>query len=89
VLVNTARGSVVDEEALADALAAGRLFGAGLDVYEAEPAIHPRLLAAPHTVLVPHIGSATVTTRTAMGRLAARSVVEVLAGRVPDTVVGG
>ncbi|HEX6311291.1 MAG TPA: D-glycerate dehydrogenase [Acidimicrobiia bacterium] len=87
VLVNTARGPVVDEEALADALQAGRLFAAGLDVYEHEPAVHPRLLDAPRTVLLPHIASASVATRTAMGRLAARSVVEVLAGRRPPTVV--
>jgi glyoxylate reductase len=87
VLVNTARGAIVDEAALADALHAGRIFGAGLDVYEAEPRIHPRLLAAPHTVLLPHVGSATVRTRTAMGRAAATAVVEVLAGRRPPNVV--
>jgi glyoxylate reductase len=87
VLVNTARGPVVDEEALAAALHEGRIFAAGLDVYEREPAVHPALLAAPRTVLLPHIGSATVQTRTAMARLAARSVVDVLAGRAPDTAV--
>lgn len=87
VLVNTSRGPVVDEAALADALHAGRLFAAGLDVYENEPAPHSRLLDAPRTVLLPHIGSATVQTRTAMGRLAARSVVDVLTGAMPATVV--
>ncbi|MGH8982973.1 MAG: 2-hydroxyacid dehydrogenase [Acidimicrobiia bacterium] len=87
VLVNTSRGPVVDEEALADALHASRIFAAGLDVYEREPVVHPRLLSAPRTVLLPHVGSATVATRTAMGRLAAESVVEVLAGRTPPTVV--
>ena len=59
VLVNTARGPVVDEEALAVALEDGTIFAAGIDVYEREPEVHPRLLAAPHTVLLPHIGSAT------------------------------
>jgi glyoxylate reductase len=87
VLVNTARGPVVDEAALADALHGGRLFAAGLDVYEHEPAVHPKLLTAPRTVLLPHIGSATVATRTAMGRMAARAVVDVLAGRAPANVV--
>ncbi len=66
VLVNTARGAVVDEEALAEALEEGRLFAAGLDVYVGEPSVSPRLLAAPRTVLLPHIGSATLPTRRAM-----------------------
>lgn len=87
VLVNTARGPVVDEQALADALHARRIFAAGLDVYEDEPRVHPRLLSAPRTVLLPHIGSASVATRTAMGRLAAQSVVDVLSGRRPPTLV--
>ena len=87
VLVNTSRGPIVDEAALADALHADRIFAAGLDVYENEPAVHPRLLSAPRTVLLPHIGSASVATRTAMGRLAAQSVVDVLSGREPPTPV--
>lgn len=87
VLVNTARGPIVDEAALADALHASRIFAAGLDVYEDEPAVHPRLLSAPRAVLLPHVGSASVATRTAMGRLASRSVVDVLSGRVPPTLV--
>jgi lactate dehydrogenase-like 2-hydroxyacid dehydrogenase len=79
VLVNTSRGAVVDEDALADALAAGRLFAAGLDVYEREPRVSPRLLAAPRAVLLPHIGSATLKTREAMLRTAAEKVGEFLA----------
>lgn len=86
-LVNTARGPVVDEEALADALHAGTLFAAGLDVYEHEPRIHPRLLGAPRTVLLPHVGSASVATRTAMARLAAEGARAVLAGERPPNLV--
>jgi len=89
VLVNTARGAVVDEEALVDALEAGTIFAAGLDVFEGEPAVNRRLLAAPRTVLLPHIGSATVGTRTRMARLACRGACEVLAGRTPANLVPG
>jgi lactate dehydrogenase-like 2-hydroxyacid dehydrogenase len=74
VLVNTARGAVLDEEALAGALHRGELFAAGLDVYEREPSVSPRLLAAPRTVLLPHVGSATQHTREAMLRTAAEKV---------------
>ena len=87
VLVNTARGTVVDEAALADALTAGTLFAAGLDVYEREPEIHPRLLAAPRTVLLPHIGSASQATRTRMATMATSAVATVLAGGTPPNVV--
>ncbi len=87
VLVNTARGQVVDEAALAVALEEGRIFAAGLDVYEDEPKINPRLLAAPRTVLLPHIGSASRKTRTKMAEVACASVCEVLAGRTPPTLV--
>ncbi len=87
VLVNTARGPVVDEAALASALEEGRLFAAGVDVYEREPEVHPRLLEAPRTVLLPHIGSATVKTRTTMARLAADAVRSVLEGGRPPNVV--
>ena len=83
VLVNTARGPVVDEEALAEALHAGTIFAAGLDVYEDEPHVHARLLTAPRTVLLPHIGSATTSTRVAMSRLACEQVCDVLDGRRP------
>ena len=71
ILINTARGSVVDESALADALSRGVIAAAGLDVYEAEPAIHPALLTCENAVLLPHLGSATIQTRTAMGMQAA------------------
>lgn len=87
VLVNTARGAVVDEEALADALHAGTIFGAGLDVFDGEPNVNPRILAAPRTVLLPHIGSATVHTRVRMARLACQGVCDVLAGRTPSNLV--
>ena len=69
-LVNTARGDILDEAALAAALAEGRIAGAGLDVYAEEPTVHPALLAAPNVTLLPHVGSATLETRTAMGMLA-------------------
>jgi glyoxylate reductase len=87
VLVNTARGPVVDEAALAAALESGQLFAAGLDVYEREPEIDPRLLAAPRTVLLPHIGSASQATRTRMARLACEGVVAVLRGEQPPNLV--
>jgi glyoxylate reductase len=87
VLVNTSRGPVVDEEALATALEDGVIFAAGLDVYEREPEVHPRLLAAPRTVLLPHIGSASLATRTRMARVAAENVVAALAGKTPPNLV--
>jgi glyoxylate reductase len=87
VLINTARGPVIDEDAVAAALGAGRLFAAGLDVYDGEPDVNPALLAAPRTVLLPHIGSATVQTRTRMSQLACQGVCDVLAGRVPPNLV--
>jgi len=86
-LVNTARGALVDEAALADALRHGPLAGAGLDVYEREPAIHPALLDLPNVVLLPHVGSATRETRTRMAMLAARNVHAVLRGHPPLTPV--
>jgi glyoxylate reductase len=89
ILVNTSRGDLVREEALASALEQGHLGAAGLDVYTDEPEISPRLLTAPRTVLLPHIGSATLETRRAMARLALANVQAVLAGRTPLTAVFG
>jgi glyoxylate reductase len=86
-LVNTTRGPVVDEAALVDALRDGTIAGAGLDVYEREPEVHPGLLGLENVVLLPHLGSATVETRTAMAVLAARNVVAVLGGEEPLTPV--
>jgi len=89
ILINTARGDLVREEALAIALEEGRLGAAGLDVYLDEPAIHPRLRAAPRTVLLPHIGSATREARTRMAAVAVANVQAVLRGDPPLTPVFG
>ncbi|WP_193043401.1 2-hydroxyacid dehydrogenase [Mycolicibacterium baixiangningiae] len=86
-LVNTARGGVVDETALIDALTAGRIGGAALDVFENEPHVNPALLDAPNLVLTPHIASAGEATRDAMGILAVDNVAAVLAGRPALTPV--
>lgn len=86
-LINTARGKLVDEGALVDALRAGALAGAGLDVFADEPNVHAGLLELENVALAPHIGSATVETRTAMAILAARNAVAVLAGDEPPTPV--
>jgi glyoxylate reductase len=80
-LVNTSRGPIVDEEALAWALQQHLLAGAALDVYENEPRVHPDLLKLENVLLAPHLGSATTETRTAMADLAARNAIEVLGGR--------
>jgi glyoxylate reductase len=87
VLVNTSRGPVVDEAALADALTEGRIFAAGLDVYEEEPTVHPKLLELENVVLAPHIGSASVETRDRMAVLAAENLAAVLRGEEPETPV--
>lgn len=87
VLVNTSRGPVLDEVALAEALAERRIFAAGLDVYEEEPKVHPKLLELENVVLAPHIGSASFETRDKMAVLAAENLAAVLRGEDPKTPV--
>lgn len=81
VLVNTGRGTLIDEGALAQALADRRIAAAGLDVYEAEPQVHPGLIALPNVVLLPHLGSATIEARTAMGMKVADNLDRFFAGK--------
>jgi len=83
ILINTARGDVIDESALAEALAAKRIAGAGLDVFEKEPTLTPALLALDNVVLLPHLGSATTETRVAMGERALDNLVQYFAGKAP------
>jgi glyoxylate reductase len=87
VIVNTARGPVIDEAALAEALRDGEIFAAGLDVFEKEPEVNPDLLARPNAVVIPHLGSATVETRDAMGLLAAENLIAGLEGKRPPTLL--
>ena len=89
ILINVARGPVVDEAALVGALETGAIAGAGLDVFEGEPAIHPGLIRCRNVVLTPHLGSATLDTRRAMADIAVDNVLAVLAGRPPRTPVTG
>lgn len=86
LLINTARGPVVNEVELAFALQKGTIAGAGIDVYEQEPEVHPELANAPNTVLLPHIGSATTATRRKMGMMAARGIMHVLNGNDPKSL---
>ncbi|TMF68428.1 MAG: D-glycerate dehydrogenase [Chloroflexi bacterium] len=87
ILVNTSRGPVVDEAALVGALTAKKLAGAGLDVYEREPAVHPGLISMPNVVLAPHIASATVRTRSEMSAMAARNMATAVRGGRPPNLV--
>ena len=87
VIVNTSRGAVIDEKALVKALKQGEIWGAGLDVYEHEPDIEPELLDMNNVVIVPHIASATMETRTNMGIIAAKNIIKVLMGEKPDNCV--
>ncbi|MGH4138979.1 2-hydroxyacid dehydrogenase [Clostridium sp.] len=87
VIVNTSRGPVIDEKELVKALKQGEIWGAGLDVYENEPEIEPELLDMNNVVILPHIASATMETRTNMGLIAAKNIIKVLQGKNPDTCV--
>lgn len=86
-LINTARGPIVNEQALVDALKAGEIAGAGLDVFENEPAVNPGLLDLDNAVLIPHLGSATVETRAAMADIAATNALAILAGAQAPNLV--
>ena len=86
-LINTARGPIVDEQALVDALKAGKIAGAGLDVFEHEPRVNPGLLELDNAVLIPHLGSATVETRAAMADIAATNALAILAGAQAPNLV--
>ena len=86
-LINTARGPVVDETALIAALQQKKIAGAGLDVYEHEPLVSAPLIEMPNVVLLPHIGSATRETRTAMAMLAVENAIDALSGRTPRNTV--
>ena len=86
LLINISRGAVIDEESLANALHKGVIAGAALDVFEEEPKVHPRLLSAPNTLLLPHIASATHRTRENIGMLAAEAIVSVLQGKPEEEI---
>ncbi len=86
ILINISRGPVVDEAALAEALNKGKIAGAGIDVFEREPVVHPDLLSAPNCTLLPHIASATYETREAIGLLAAEAILSVLSNKQDDQI---
>jgi glyoxylate reductase len=81
ILINTARGPIVDESALVAALTSGAISGAGLDVFEEEPRLHPRLATMPQVVLLPHLGSATMDARVDMGMTCVKNIEAVLSGQ--------
>ncbi|MDP1618998.1 MAG: NAD(P)-dependent oxidoreductase, partial [Phenylobacterium sp.] len=88
ILINTARGEIVDEDALIDILAKGEIAGAGLDVFEHEPAVNPKLLKLPNVVLLPHMSSATVESRVDMGEKVIINIRTWMDGhRPPDRVI--
>jgi glyoxylate reductase len=88
ILINTARGPVVNEAALVEAIKDGQIRGAGLDVFEEEPSVHPQLMKLKeNVVLTPHIGSASIETRLRMAKMAARNMVEGLKGNRPPNLV--
>lgn len=87
ILINTSRGPVVDEKALANALKEKKIWGAGLDVYENEPVIEPELISLDNVVLLPHIASATFETRTKMGIMAAENILAFFRGEIPPNIV--
>jgi glyoxylate reductase len=87
ILINTSRGPVIDEAALVEALKAKKIAGAGLDVYEREPAVHPGLIPMPNVVLAPHIASATVRTRSEMSAMAARNMATAVRGGRPPNLL--
>jgi glyoxylate reductase len=87
ILINTSRGPVIDEAALVQALTAKKIAGAGLDVYEREPAVHPGLISMPNVVLAPHIASATVRTRSEMSAMAARNIATAVRGGRPPNLL--
>jgi glyoxylate reductase len=82
ILINTARGPVVDEKALVQALSTGKIWGAGLDVFEREPELEPGLAELDNVVIAPHLGSATLETRTKMGLMAVQNILAALDGKV-------
>ncbi len=87
ILINTSRGPVIDEAALVDALNAKKIAGAGLDVYEREPAVHPGLIPLPNVILTPHIASASVRTRSEMSAMAARNMATAVRGGRPPNLL--
>jgi glyoxylate reductase len=87
ILINTARGPIVDEKALVKALQAGTIAGAGLDVFENEPAVEPELLAMENVVLLPHIASASLQTRTLMATMASDNIVAHAQGKRPPNIL--